>query len=233
MGIIPKVSILGHGALVGAPFCDWLNVSFDAGESLNVRDAVKPVLDVLGLSQQYEDTYELPGRPGKLRLSRRHKVFVASASGAICSHMREQGQWHEYLRVLQVGGGDYHAPVQTIGDFLAGRATRELGSVASSYEPGVTPSDLRDCLPPYVVATLKEAIPAIDRLLRGFAMPDAVLVGVETRSSSPLRITRTDETCESISTPGLFPAGEGAGYAGGIISAAVDGMRVAERILNR
>ncbi len=142
-----------------------------------------------------------------------------------------QRMWEQ--RAFTLGGGDYHAPVQTIGDFLAGRATRALGSVASSYEPGITPSDLRECLPPYVVATLKEAIPAIDRLLRGFAMPDAVLVGVETRSSSPLRITRTDETCESISTPGLFPAGEGAGYAGGIISAAVDGMRVAERILKR
>ena len=136
-------------------------------------------------------------------------------------------------RAFAAGGGAYHAPVQTIGDFLDGRATRQLGTVASSYEPGVTPADLRECLPPYVVAALKEAIPAIDRQLRGFAKPDGVLVGVETRSSSPLRITRHDETCESISTPGLFPAGEGAGYAGGIISAAVDGMRVAERILKR
>ena len=142
-----------------------------------------------------------------------------------------QQMWER--RAFAAGGGEYHAPVQTIGDFLAGRATRELGSVLSSYEPGVTPADLRECLPPYVVATLKEAIPAIDRQLRGFANPGGVLVGVETRSSSPLRITRDDDTCESISTPGLFPAGEGAGYAGGIISAAVDGMRVAECILER
>jgi uncharacterized protein len=136
-------------------------------------------------------------------------------------------------RAFDTGGGNYRAPVQMIGDFLAGRATRELGTVPSSYEPGVTPADLRECLPAYVVAALKEAIPQIDRTLRGFAQPDAVLVGVETRSSSPLRITRHEESCESISTPGLLPAGEGAGYAGGIISAAVDGIRVAERLLLR
>ncbi len=140
-----------------------------------------------------------------------------------------QRQWER--RAFAIGGENYHAPVQTIADFLAGRPTKSLGSVASSYEPGVTPTDLRECLPPHVVATLKEAIPQIDRTLRGFALPDAVLVGVETRSSSPLRITRDDKTHESLSTPGLFPAGEGAGYAGGIISAAVDGMRIAERLL--
>ena len=140
-----------------------------------------------------------------------------------------QRKWEELA--YQHGGGGYRAPVQTIGDFLAGRPTSELGSVPSSYQPGVTAGDLRECLPSYVAVTLKEAIPAIDRQLRGFALPDAVLIGVETRSSSPLRITRNEGTLESISTPGLFPAGEGAGYAGGIISAAVDGMRVAERLL--
>jgi hypothetical protein len=140
-----------------------------------------------------------------------------------------QRLWEQ--RAFAAGGGGYRAPVQTIGDFLAGRATASLGGVPCSYLPGVTPSDLRACLPPYVVAALRAAIPAIDRTLRGFALPDAVLVGVETRSSSPLRITRDDHTLESVSTPGLFPAGEGAGYAGGIISAAVDGMRVAERLL--
>jgi uncharacterized FAD-dependent dehydrogenase len=118
-----------------------------------------------------------------------------------------------------------------IGDFLANRASKELGSVKPSYTPGVTPGDLRACLPDFVVKTLREAIPAIDRTLRGFAMKDALLIGVETRSSSPLRITRDPATCQSINTPGLYPAGEGAGYAGGIISAAVDGMRVAEAIL--
>jgi uncharacterized FAD-dependent dehydrogenase len=140
-----------------------------------------------------------------------------------------QRRWEQ--RAFAAGGGDYRAPVQTIGDFLARRTTRELGSVPCSYQPGVTPGDLCECLPPYVAAALREAIPAIDRNLSGFAHPEAVLVGVETRSSSPLRITRDDTTLESVSTPGLFPAGEGAGYAGGIISAAVDGMRVAERLL--
>lgn len=142
-----------------------------------------------------------------------------------------QRLWEQ--RAFAAGGGGYHAPVQTIGDFLSGRTTKELGSVAPSYQPGVTPADLRECLPSYVVATLKEAIPAIERQLHGFAIPDALLVGVETRSSSPLRITRHAETCESMSTPGLYPGGEGAGYAGGIISAAVDGMRLAETILRR
>ena len=136
-------------------------------------------------------------------------------------------------RAFEAGGSNYHAPVQSLGDFLANRSSRSLGSVIPSYQPGVTPGDLRDCLPPWVVATLREAIPAIDRTLRGFALPDAVLVAVETRSSSPLRITRDPDSLQSINTPGLYPAGEGAGYAGGIISAAVDGMRIAERLLRQ
>ena len=140
-----------------------------------------------------------------------------------------QRYWEK--RAFTVGGGGYRAPVQTVGDFLARRATKALASVPCSYQPGVSPADLRECLPPWVVTALREAIPAIDRNLSGFAHPDAVLVGVETRSSSPVRITRHEDTLQSISTPGLYPAGEGAGYAGGIISAAVDGMRVAERLL--
>jgi len=142
-----------------------------------------------------------------------------------------QREWER--RAFVEGGGNYHAPVQTIGDFLAGRASRELGGVVPSYEPGVTPGDLRSCLPTWVAATLKEAIPAIDRTLRGFAHPEALLVAVETRSSSPLRVTRDPDSLESVSTAGLYPAGEGAGYAGGIISAAVDGMRVAEVLLRQ
>jgi uncharacterized protein len=134
-------------------------------------------------------------------------------------------------RAFTVGGENWHAPIQTIGDFLARRPTRDLGGLVSSYRPGVTPSDLRECLPTYVADTLREAIPAIDRTLRGFAMPDGLLVAVETRSSSPLRITRDATSLQSVNTPGLYPAGEGAGYAGGIISAAVDGMKVAEAIL--
>jgi uncharacterized FAD-dependent dehydrogenase len=142
-------------------------------------------------------------------------------------------QRHWEQRAFAAGGGGYRAPVQTIGDFLARRASRQLGSVPCSYQPGVTPADLRECLPDWVVTALREAIPAIDRNLNGFSMPEALLVGVETRSSSPLRITRNEDSLQSVSTPGLFPAGEGAGYAGGIISAAVDGMRVAERLLCR
>ncbi len=140
-------------------------------------------------------------------------------------------QRHWEQRGFSAGGGGYFAPVQMIGDFLANRASKELGTVKPSYTPGVTPGDLRECLPDFVIKTLRDAIPAIDRTLRGFAMKDALLIGVETRSSSPLRITRDPATCQSVNTPGLYPAGEGAGYAGGIISAAVDGMRVAEAIL--
>ena len=158
-------------------------------------------------------------------------VQPADYGGGLLAGIAFQRLWEQ--RAFAAGGGDYRAPVQTIGDFLAGRATRQLGGVPCSYEPGVTPADLRECLPSFVIATIKEAIPSIERNLAGFAHPDAVLVGVETRSSSPLRITRHEESLESLSTPGLFPAGEGAGYAGGIISAAVDGMRVAERVLRR
>jgi uncharacterized protein len=140
-----------------------------------------------------------------------------------------QRQWER--RAFALGGNNYHAPIQTVGDFLAGKATRALGRVVPSYRPGVTPADLRGCLPEYVIATLKAAIPMLDRQLRGFANPDALLTAVETRSSSPVRLTRDAVSLQSISTPGLFPAGEGAGYAGGIISAAVDGLRIAEVLL--
>lgn len=140
-----------------------------------------------------------------------------------------QRKWER--RAFEIGGGDYHAPVQTIGDFLSGKASSELGAVIPSYRPGVTPADLRACLPDFVHKTLRAAIPMIDRQLRGFAHPDGLLTAVETRSSSPVRLTRDPVTLQSISTPGLFPAGEGAGYAGGIISAAVDGLRIAETLL--
>jgi uncharacterized FAD-dependent dehydrogenase len=132
---------------------------------------------------------------------------------------------------FELGGGNYFAPVQRVGDFLAGQPSTALGSVVPSYRPGVTPTDLARCLPVAVVATLRRAIPAIGRRIRGFDMPDAVLVGVETRSSAPVRMPRDPETLESTGLRGLYPAGEGAGYAGGIISAAADGMRVAERLL--
>jgi len=130
---------------------------------------------------------------------------------------------------FEMGGGDYRAPVQLVGDLLSGRASRSLGEVRPSYLPGVTPGDLRDCLPPFVIESMAEGIRRFDRQLRGFSLPDAVLTGVETRSSSPVRITR-DETGQA-SLRGLYPAGEGAGYAGGILSAAVDGIYAAERAL--
>ena len=141
-----------------------------------------------------------------------------------------QREWER--RAFRLGGGDYRAPAQTAGDFLAGRPSSAFGRVTPTYKKAVRPSDLRGCLPGFVVETLLEAIPALDKQMRGFALPDAVLTGVETRSSSPVRLVR-DENYESVNVKGLYPAGEGAGYAGGIISAAVDGIRVAESIATR
>lgn len=136
-------------------------------------------------------------------------------------------QRHWERLAFELGGRDYSAPAQSVGDFLAGRASQGFGLIHPSYEPGVRPADLTRCLPEFVTAALREAIPAFDRKLRGFADAHAVLTGVETRSSSPVRILRGADM-QSVSLPGLFPAGEGAGYAGGIVSSAVDGLRVAE-----
>jgi uncharacterized FAD-dependent dehydrogenase len=138
-----------------------------------------------------------------------------------------QRHWEE--RAFVAGGGDYRAPAQLVGDFLAGRPSTALGSVIPSYKPGVTPTDLSLCLPGFVVAAIREALPAFGRQIRGYDMNDAVMTGVETRTSSPIRIRRGAD-CQSINTRGLFPAGEGAGYAGGIFSAGVDGIRVAEAV---
>lgn len=138
-----------------------------------------------------------------------------------------QRQWESLAFVA--GGGDYRAPAQRVGDFLAGRPSTALGEVVPSYQPGVRMTDLTACVPPFVVDALREAIPAFDKEIKGFAMADALLTGVETRTSSPLRITR-DAGHQSVNTRGLFPAGEGAGYAGGILSAAVDGVRIAEAV---
>lgn len=134
-------------------------------------------------------------------------------------------------KAFEVGGGAYVAPGQRVGDFLAGRAPASLGEVRPSYRPGVTPADLRACLPPFVAEALAEALPMLDRKLRGFAMADAVMTGVETRSSSPVRILRDAQGQSCVQ--GIFPAGEGAGYAGGILSAAVDGIRAALHALER
>ncbi len=138
-----------------------------------------------------------------------------------------QRRWESQAFVA--GGSDYCAPAQRVGDFLADRASTALGSVLPSYTPGVKPTNLRDCLPDYAIAAIREALPAFEKTIPGFAMDDALLTGVETRTSSPLRIRRGDDY-QSINTRGLYPAGEGAGYAGGIMSAAVDGIEVAEAL---
>ena len=141
-----------------------------------------------------------------------------------------QRQWER--KAFEMGGGDYFAPVQRVEDFLSGRPSVAMGQVNPSYLPGTTPGDLTGCLPNFVIDALQLAIPALNRKLRGFLMGDAVLTAVETGSSSPLRILR-DKTFQSPDISGLYPAGEGAGYAGGIISSAVDGIRVAEAIINK
>jgi hypothetical protein len=129
-----------------------------------------------------------------------------------------------------LGGSNYNAPIQLVGDFLAQRASTELGKVIPSYQPGVQLCDLSSALPDYAIAAIREALPVFDQQIHGFAMQDAILTGVETRTSSPVRIKRNDDDLQSINTRGLFPAGEGAGYAGGILSAAVDGIRAAEAV---
>jgi uncharacterized FAD-dependent dehydrogenase len=132
-------------------------------------------------------------------------------------------------RAFELGGKTYEAPGQLVGDFLAGRPSTELGSVTPSYKPGVHLTDLATALPDYAIEAMREALPAFDKKIKGFAMKDAVLTGVETRTSSPLRITR-GANCQSLNVKGLYPAGEGAGYAGGILSAGVDGIKVAEAL---
>ena len=138
-----------------------------------------------------------------------------------------QRQWESAAFVA--GGSNYHAPAQRVGDFLAGRPSTTLGSIFPSYRPGVTPTDLAQCLPDYAVEAMREAIPVFGRQIAGYDHPDVVMTGVETRTSSPVRFTR-GEDFQSLNTAGLFPAGEGAGYAGGILSAAVDGIKVAEAV---
>ena len=135
-------------------------------------------------------------------------------------------------KAFELGGSNFHAPAQLLGDFMNDRASTKLGSVEPSFRPGVTLTDLRQCLPPFVVKALKQAVPGIAKRLPGFDRPDAVLTAVESRSSSPIRVTR-GEDLQSVGVRGLYPAGEGAGYAGGIISAAVDGLRVAEAVALR
>jgi uncharacterized FAD-dependent dehydrogenase len=131
---------------------------------------------------------------------------------------------------FELGGGDYCAPSQLVGDFIRGVPSAALGEVMPSYKPGVRLGDLSSSLPSYAVEAIREALPAFGKQIRGFDREDAVLTGIETRTSSPLRITRDEETLQSVNLRGLYPAGEGAGYAGGILSAGVDGIKVAEAI---
>ena len=132
-------------------------------------------------------------------------------------------------RAYELGGQSYEAPGQKVGDFLAGTPSTGLGEVQPSYKPGVRLGDLAPALPAYAIEAIREAIPVFGRKIKGYDMPDAMLTGVETRTSSPLRITRGDDF-QSLNTRGLYPAGEGAGYAGGILSAGVDGIKVAEAV---
>ncbi len=132
-------------------------------------------------------------------------------------------------RAFVAGGSNYNAPAQLLGDFLAGRASTKRGSVTPSYRPGVTMTDLSLCLPEFAITAMREALVQFGREIPGYDHPDAVLTGVETRTSAPVRITRGDDF-QSLNTVGLYPGGEGAGYAGGILSAAVDGIKVAEAV---
>ena len=140
-----------------------------------------------------------------------------------------QRQWERNAFVA--GGKNYRAPAQYVGDFLQDKISNKIKDVEPTYRPGVTFAALRDCLPDYVITSLKEALPLMDNKIKGFAHAEALLTGVETRSSSPLRILR-DETCQS-NIRGIYPTGEGAGYAGGIVSSAIDGLLVAEKILEK
>ncbi|MGZ8370815.1 MAG: NAD(P)/FAD-dependent oxidoreductase [Caulobacteraceae bacterium] len=130
---------------------------------------------------------------------------------------------------FELGGGNYDAPGQLVGDFIAGTPSTQFGEVEPSYQPGVRMGDLHAALPDYAIAALREALPAFGRKLKGFDMPGAVLTGVETRTSSPIKITR-GEDYQSLNVHGLYPAGEGASYAGGILSAGVDGIKVGEAV---
>jgi uncharacterized protein len=139
-------------------------------------------------------------------------------------------QRHWESRAFELGGKNYSAPAQRVGDFLAGVPSVALGDVVPSYKPGVQLTDLATALPDYAIVAIRESIPEFEKQIKGFAMDDALLTGVETRTSAPIRIKRRDDDLQSMNVRGLFPAGEGAGYAGGIMSAGIDGIRVAEAV---
>jgi uncharacterized protein len=140
--------------------------------------------------------------------------------------LQEKLESHAFV----LGGSDYCAPGQLVGDFIRGKASQKLGEVEPSYKPGIKLGDLASSLPAYAIEAIREALPEFGKQIRGFDRHDAILTGIETRTSSPVRITRDNNTLQSLNTRGLFPAGEGAGYAGGILSAGVDGIKVAEAV---
>lgn len=142
--------------------------------------------------------------------------------------MELQRKWEHQAFLL--GGSTYQAPGQLIGDFLANQPSTQFGEVTPSYTPSVHLTNLDSALPEYVISAIREAIPQFAKQIKGFDLPDGILTGVETRTSSPIRIKRHDDDLQSINTKGLYPTGEGAGYAGGILSAGVDGIRVAEAV---
>ncbi|MDP9108578.1 MAG: NAD(P)/FAD-dependent oxidoreductase [Pseudomonadota bacterium] len=154
-------------------------------------------------------------------------ITPADYPGDALAGMALQRHWES--QAFELGGRNYSAPGQLVGDFIADRPSTELGQVIPSYTPGVQLGDLNTALPRFAIDAIREALPEFDKQIRGFAMQDAVLTGVETRTSSPIRIKRND-ALQSMNTVGLFPAGEGAGYAGGILSAAVDGIKIAEAV---
>ena len=167
--------------------------------------------------------------PQDYRQDRKHDGPVNPLDG-----MAFQRHWES--RAFELGGGNYEAPGQLVGDFIKGQTSAAFGSVLPSYKPGVRLTDLgapgRAALPDYAIAAVREALPAFEHQIKGFSMSDGVLTGVETRTSSPLRITRGRDF-QSLNVKGLYPAGEGAGYAGGIMSAGVDGIEVAEALARR
>jgi uncharacterized FAD-dependent dehydrogenase len=148
--------------------------------------------------------------------------------GDVLAGVEFQRRWES--RAFELGGKNYQAPGQLVGDFLSGSPSTKFGEVQPSYTPGVHLTDLSTALPDYAIAAIREALPAFAKQIKGYDMADAVLTGVETRTSSPIRIKRNKDDYQSINTRGLYPAGEGAGYAGGILSAAVDGIEVAEAV---
>jgi hypothetical protein len=140
-----------------------------------------------------------------------------------------QRKWEKLAYIT--GGSNFSAPIQLVGDFLKGNPSTAIKSIKPTYLPGVKPGNLSECLPKYVIESLREALPRLDQKINGFAHPDAVLTGVETRTTAPIRMTRNENMESNIQ--GIYPAGEGAGYAGGIVSSAIDGLRVGESILKK